>query len=286
MHSQELKKIIDNELDKQECLVAFLDILGFKQQVKKYVNPKSAQDKKILENIEYGMQTALKTIRERNNGLDLIQYKIFSDCICVSVPDFYDTQLEATMLCLLIDMIRICSVYLFRWNIYVRGGISVGFHHENNNMIFSEGLIKAHDLEQGKAIYPRTILDEELVERFKKLWINQKNTILDFGIEKKIIIDDKGVVFINPFKIGQSLNPENLENLEEMYANKNDFEYALHNVDYEFHMELLENVEEKIKEFREDKRVLRKYSWLKDLINWNIDPKSSEVKFEYLLKFE
>lgn len=51
-------------------------------------------------------------------------------------------------------------------------------------------------------------------------------------------------------------------------------------------MELLENLEEKIKEFRGDEDVLSKYLWLKDLIHWNIDPKSSEAKFEYLLKFE
>ena len=46
----------------------------------------------------------------------------------------------------------------------------------------------------------------------------------------------------------------------------------------------LENKIEHLKSDKDDNNILKKYLWLKELINWNLNPDSSKIKFEYLLK--
>ncbi len=55
-------------------------------------------------------------------------------------------------------------------------------------------------------------------------------------------------------------------------------------IDNVHHKKILENLEIQIKEHQNDEHKLEKYLWLKDLVNWNINPESSKNKFDYLLK--
>lgn len=318
MYSKGLEKFIAKEFDKGNCIVAFLDILGFEELVKS-ANSKSPQDREIIiGNIHSALRRALKNLETgENKYLKLIKYKIFSDCTCLSIPDFYLTNKEATTLCLFMTMVKGYNFFLMDEKIYLRGGVSFGYHYEDDYMIFSDGLIKAHNLENKKAVYPRTILDEEVIRRLKRLWIDQKETISDFGTEKVIITDKNGTSFINPFNIMQSSDKE----IRGMYT-KNE----LKGMDKKYNKKILDNVEEeikkynqilkdlkksfndrracavylskqdycsneivgedkeKIKEYIQKKRVLDKYLWLKDLIKWNMNPRRSKIKFEYLLK--
>lgn len=287
MNSEELKKAIAKEFAKGECIVAFLDILGFEEAVRKYVKSERPQDKEILENMNDALIDALKNVKEgENKDINLVKYKLFSDCVCFSIPPYHGKKSEATMLCLLISRVVNYTFHLIRRNIYTRGAVSVGFHYEDENIIFSEGLIKSHYLENEKAIYPRTILDEEVVQRIKRLWIDQKETILELGIEKKIITDEEGVTFINPFNLMQSMDKDTLENLKKPSESQKDFEARLQKIDNNFNKTVLRNVEDLIEEYKENEDVLCKYQWLKELIKWNMDPESSKIKFEYILKSE
>jgi hypothetical protein len=58
---------------------------------------------------------------------------------------------------------------LLMHNIYVRGGVSLGFHFENENTIFSKGLLNAHSIETKRALYPRIVVDNELINKIKLL---------------------------------------------------------------------------------------------------------------------
>ena len=283
-NSEELKIYIDNEFNNGDCIVAFLDILGFKEHVKKYVNPEHPQDKVILEKIKSALNDSFKIIKqEQNEYVKLIRIKIFSDCTCASVPAMLCTPTEASVLCLLITWVVCYNFQLIRRDIYPRGGISTGFHYEDENMIFSDGLIKAYELENERAIYPRTILDEELVQRLKWLWMDQRETIELFGTNKKIIIDKEGVAFINPFNLVKSTDKGTYEDLKRQFNNEKDFRASVLNLDNDYNGKILKNLENKIKKHEDDKSVLPKFLWIKYLLEWNMDPKSSN-KFEYLLK--
>jgi len=274
------KEYIDNEFAKRDCIVAFLDILGFKELVQHSVHSKDPVDTEIIiGTIQSALKDALKNIETgENKELKLIKYKVFSDCTCLSTPTFQDKANEATNLCTFITMIKGYTFNLIRRNIYLRGGISTGYHYEDDYMIFSDGLIKAHHLEKKEALYPRTILDEDLVQRFKRLWIDQKDTILDFSIQSRLITDENGITFINPFNLMQSMDKQTLKDTNAPRSKK-----GLRKIDNKFNREILKDVEEKIIKYK-DHESLPKYEWLKEFIHWNIKPISSKCKFEYLLK--
>lgn len=57
--------------------VAYLDILGFREHVKKFINPKQGTDKEILEKIKSAMKDVSKNLNKgENKDLRLIRYKI------------------------------------------------------------------------------------------------------------------------------------------------------------------------------------------------------------------
>jgi hypothetical protein len=327
MDSEMLKICIDDEFANGECIVAFLDILGFKEHVKKYVSPEYPQDKEILEKIKSALDDAFKIITQ-SEYRNLLRIKVFSDCTCASMPGLLCTPTEASMLCSLITWVAGYNFQLIRRSIYPRGGISAGFHYEDENMIFSDGLIKAHELENEIAIYPRTILDKELVQRLKWLWMDQRETIELFGTNKKIIVDEEETAFINPFNLIQSTDKGTYEDLKKQFNNEKDFRAHVLSIDHDYNMKVLKNLEdeikkrkeilenlrekfdnkkaceeyllksgyklnnevlgedkEKVEEYKINERILDKYLWLKDLLKWNMDPKSSERNFEYLLKY-
>lgn len=284
MNSAELKKVIAKEFDKGDCIVAFLDILGFQEYVKRYFNSDDPEDKKILENINDGLIDGLKNVKEsENQEINLVKYKLFSDCVCFSIPTYQGKVGEVAMLSEMVNRVVNYSFHLIRRNIYPRGGIAVGPHYQDENIIFSDGLNKAHYLEDKIAIYPRTILDEELVQRFNRLWIEQKDKILEFGTEKRIVTYKDGITFINPFNLMQSMGKYELKNQKKPSESQKDFEARLLGIDNDFNKKVLANVENLIEEYKDKEDVLCKYLWLKDLIKWNMDPKSSN-EFEYLLK--
>ena len=49
-------------------------------------------------------------------------------------------------------ILRDFQLELLESDVYIRGGLSLGFHFENQNMIFSQGLINSYDLESKKSI--------------------------------------------------------------------------------------------------------------------------------------
>ena len=297
MDPEELQKAIDVEFNNGECVVAYLDILGFKDLVNKYLNPQNTNDKYILKIIKSAMEDAKKPLNDFKmsdpefKGIDLIKIKQFSDCISFSIPDFYGHYNEAVMVSMFLTVLNGYNIHFIRKNLYLRGGISPGFHYEDENIIFSDGLIKSYYLESKKAIYPRIIIDDELINRIKRLWKHDKTHLSNFGIQKKIIVDWEGTTFINPFNPTQSMGKMFSEGIvENLSSNKdeNTLKSNLEGIDKNFHLQVMKNLNNKIAEYKwkGDNHILRKYLWLKELLNWNMEPKSSKIKFEYLLKSE
>ncbi len=268
--TEELQKAVDFERKNGECIVAYLDILGFKDIVNKYLNPKTVADKQSLGIIISAMEEAKRLISQDEQYRKIIKIKQFSDCVCLSIPNFKGSYPEPALVGSFMVIVKAYYFHFIRRNLYLRGGVAVGFHYDENDIIFSEGLIKAYNLESKKSIYPRIILDEELIKTLKRLWKYQKDVISDFGIEKLILVDWEGTSFINPFNLTQSMgkvmSEENLEN-PPVFGNNT--------LDMIFHNQIMENLENNINKYKfNDNQILTKYLWLKELLMWNIDPKT------------
>lgn len=276
-----LKKTLDKENDR---LVAYLDILGFKEHVKKYINPKQEADKQIIEIINSSLEKANMVIKTGiNKDIQLITYRNFSDCFCFSIPEYHHDYNESTMLSLIITHLYFFNFNIMKHSICLRGGLSFGFHREEEDIIFSEGLIKAYELEK-KEVYPRIVIDEELVKRLKRLWKEDNDVLTDFSIDKKIIVDMDGKAFINPFNPMKSMGRMTLEKERKQFKSKRDFDKYVQKLNQQYHKDIQTILKNKIDEYQANQHILEKYIWLNNLLKWNRNPKRSTIKFKYLLK--
>lgn len=137
-----------------ESLVAFLDILGFKNKI--LSNQESSEDyfSSVIQEID-----GLKIVKE---GLKAI---LISDSIVLSFPNI--TRNNFRELCVAVARIQ---VTLAKKNIWLRGAITYGgffsgFRGENDwaQVTVGQGLSDAYVMESRWAIYPRVIIDPKLI---------------------------------------------------------------------------------------------------------------------------
>lgn len=81
--------------------------------------------------------------------------RMFSDCVCISTPARIE-NFDAFFQCL-----ALVQANLFREAILLRGGIAIGNHYSDDLLIFSEGLVRAYEIESTKARFPRIIVPQE-----------------------------------------------------------------------------------------------------------------------------
>ena len=163
-------------------IVAFLDILGFRNKV--------LQDKSKAVNTMKSIESALSFSEEmmKSEVPDSVSLKFFSDCFCISC--------EHHELDRLVRELSYLQLWLACDSIFVKGAISSGLHSESQHMIFSEGLINAYDL-QTKDRVPRILISEEIVKRMKV------ETHADYGdsLVDYLIVAPDGVYFLDYLQI-------------------------------------------------------------------------------------
>ena len=128
-------------------IVAFLDILGFKDQTKRCLD-----EPRLLEALDRAL-LATDMFVEPYQGYAAYA-RMFSDCICVSSP------FEAANTFKFIYMLEAVQMNLACSGVFVRGAIAIGRHFESPRMILSEALIEGYLLESHEAKFPRIIASE------------------------------------------------------------------------------------------------------------------------------
>ena len=166
--------------DYVESYIAFLDILGFKNKVKKDGFDRIKEIYNIIKTIsgDYidasrsNAQIALTRAAEEsdvellnyNKALKLSSIRIMSDSIVISVPASFDESLVVV-----IDICNCIQEMLYEYNpdftepILLRGAIAKGNIYINEDMMFGQGLIDAYLAQEHIAVYPRIILSESVI---------------------------------------------------------------------------------------------------------------------------
>ena len=160
----------------QPHLVAFIDILGFKELVNE-TDRNSAKLNEILKVLHY-----LKTWELPDAwGLELVeieesaQYKgvenfniseiteatIFSDSIVVSVKAERNINERFTSL---VANLAALGAKMMEKGILIRGAITIGNLYHKSGVILGKGMIEAYQLELKSAVYPRIILSKKLIK--------------------------------------------------------------------------------------------------------------------------
>jgi|GEM_PF-478171 len=172
------KKIqLTTGLQYERRIIAFIDILGFKEMVKQseydstkiellysvlgYLKDWNASEKWDLKTVEIEEDAQKKgvenfDIRGRTNSTS------FSDSIVVSVK--VDNNVNEMTSTLVANLAYIGAI-LIEKGILFRGGLTIGnIIHNQNGTVFGQGLIDAYLLETKSAKYPRIVLSDKLIE--------------------------------------------------------------------------------------------------------------------------
>lgn len=179
----------------EERFVAFVDILGFKDIVKKAVNDLKYQDKVS------GVLNYIAKIKSDNYHGDWAKYgvcndvSVFSDSIVISYP--CDRPDGDGLFYLLMDLIYL-GLTLIKNGIYVRGGITVGSVVHDQNIIWGPAFVEAYNLEEENAIYPRIIIDKKAIDRGKEVYAQKYPYDKDGDdLDNFISLDDDGAYYLD-----------------------------------------------------------------------------------------
>lgn len=150
----------------EECYVASLDLLGAKNMI-------FNDDTDEHLNHIYNIYKSWERIRITDGYFGKLKVKIFSDNILVAC------NVENGNLEKLLEYVADMAEHFLKNGYKIRGGISKGSLYIDDLMVWGAGLVKAYLLESKQAIYPRIILDPDLLgeisERTKEYLI-----VLDF----------------------------------------------------------------------------------------------------------
>jgi hypothetical protein len=284
-------------------IVAFIDILGFSKMIEDYdSNPTST----LLQDLN---EVFSKSINETFNQFKLkskdsnLEYKLFSDNLCVSIP-FYDSEADFfTQFQVIIHLVRAYQALMMQKGYFVRGAITIGSYYSNQNMIFSNGLVRAYNMEHKEVIYPRVMLDDKIVKRLEScsalIYLMKGN--------KDVIVIDKNDsnYFLNPYinitHLFESLKPSILEIFEEeskdplvnsavkslfsMIDNLSVYSRAKNDDESNEIADQVNSIQKIIKEKKvvlnaeNDKYIIAKYDWLLKFNSWILNPNEDEFQF-------
>lgn len=190
----------------EERLVAFLDILGFKEIIKKTESETTELENLIslLRRIKDGIEELDK---EDENPTD-IRMSVFSDSIIISAALTKDVNIFAGQLLQ-------TNIWLLEQGYFVRGGVDYGKVYHKENTVFGPAFIRAYELEK-IADYPRIILSENAKEKLhhEKYENNIGMKLSSFYFKK----DCDGLYYIDYFNCAHSGEGYEfyLNNLEKM----------------------------------------------------------------------
>ena len=220
----------------EERIVAFVDILGFSSMVSN-----SSSNTEEYEKIKH----ALDTINRVKKQSDETNAKVttFSDSIVIS----YSVSDRDPLFYIIIDLIHL-QLELLQQGVLVRGGIAKGQVRHTQEMVFGPAMVAAYELESKYAVYPRIIVEKELVDWEKE---NYRNQI--YGAEYDI----------NDLESLLKRDEYNDIYYIDILRQRQELDY------YEYFEELLHSVNSIIRDGlnNKNKAVKMKYVWLKNYYN-------------------
>lgn len=236
--------------DKRIC--CFIDILGFRNHIEKTINKEGNDIIEKIEKIKYILDLSKKITDDSGfSKSKIVTY--FSDSIVISYDYSEPSQLYHT----LIDLLYV-SFEMANQGFLARGGVTIGKLIHNENLIFGPAMVKAYDLESKKAIYPRIIVEKDVVENGIKYKVDNHSSIDELEYILDILTEDTDGNFY-------------IDYISKCSSEFNDPEYDLYIY--------LEQLKKFFIDFdKMDSKVQNKLLWLKEKINNEIKQIHENIK--------
>ncbi|MCH5261590.1 MAG: hypothetical protein J1F42_01630 [Lachnospiraceae bacterium] len=141
----------------EKALIAYFDILGYQEIVKTNYVPESI----LIERIEL-ITKQVHESRKFSNRVSKWKVYSFSDNFAIVI-----NSIEAGLVLDLKELVSVLILiqyeFLAVYGFFIRGSITSGNVYVGNKFIYGEGLIKAYEIENSIAIYPRIVVDLDLI---------------------------------------------------------------------------------------------------------------------------
>ncbi len=149
-------------IEGEDCYVAFIDILGFKEYVLKN---SITEVKKIFDDLLQVRESVFKLlgVKEFEEMQIHSYFQVMSDSIVIAVPTKYNNSLAFICECC-----RQIQAKLLHEQVLARGAITRGEFYGKNGIMFGKAFIQAYLMESGDAKYPRIILSAKLINDYLK----------------------------------------------------------------------------------------------------------------------
>lgn len=159
--------------------VAYLDILGSKNLINNDENNKFLNYLNLL---------CCDALLEVSSNKDIF-IKIFSDNILLAISTECDKQTRKARIEALINRVRNIQNEILRYGYLVRGAMVEGEFFHNDVLIYGKALVKAVQMEENNAKFPRVIIQQEIYELLPHYFI----------------IDEDNLPFLNQFIFSHGL---------------------------------------------------------------------------------
>ena len=181
-------------------IVCYLDLLGATEAIKN-------DDGTVFNLVKNIYENANKVFRKYAKNEFELDIKAFSDNIVLS-RKIDKSMKESMQILYFIVSISVMLSGALKKNLLLRGGITIGEFYIDTTMVWGKALVKAYNLENKVAIYPRVIIDDAVIKRLIEL--NRDDEEL-FGASM-IKVDKDGRYFVDYLQ----------ENKEDKVAKRND----------------------------------------------------------------
>jgi len=177
-----------------ERYVAFIDILGFSEHVRR--SERVADDaQKLINVLNKTARTWIGTDLQPTHddlGVDF-RSTAFSDCIVLS------EAVSPKALQYLLFRVSQFALDLLASGFLLRGAIAKGLLHHSERVVFGPAFLNAYDSERNVAKYPRIIVDRGTHEDFLDLPNAQLNEVFERFIRPDLRHADDGPIFVDIF---------------------------------------------------------------------------------------
>jgi len=154
---------------------ALLDVLGYKDLLK------SDRDKGQLQ-FKDQLKKAMAVLSHVNEAE--YQYQAISDTVLL-------TCAKREHLLPFLKMLREVQIAFLNEGLLIRGGVTYAQHFKSAHLTYSHAIARAHELEVQSAVYPRIVIDENILAMF------DASEELDSIIQSRLVTVWNGINFLN-----------------------------------------------------------------------------------------
>lgn len=224
-----------------DCMVGFVDILGFDSRVR---NIQSHEDFFEIAKLLFTIKGSANIFNENKGLLKTLRITAISDSIIVTMP-YHDPVCRIALIKILHQFQYVLLATDFKT--LLRGYITRGTVYHRYNFIFGKGYSDAYIKEKEIGHAPRIVIDPSLVEDARKKISNYKPRQKEDHIFKYITEDScDGYFFIDYLKpVGGGANLSK----EQLHSERSEIKTFL---------------ESNLYNYRDNEKIFRKYKWLEN----------------------